>query len=219
MTVTRQEDVYGWRDVVVGAKEVPDGTEEVPVYQTRVSVRMVPDGHRWVKVAKYREVKTQYRVKVGTKTVTKYKTVPVPERRWVKVGTRTATYTDPDPDKGTWRHDPGEHVCPAGQHMAPFPALRASRSNDETLYAPDVKKAEGRLVVAWAEVDSHTGCSSPVDPFAGDPIQRKTLWADLTDPIKAVAGAAVSGAGLVVRTGQQLHHARRDAISGLQDRR
>ncbi|MCY3849368.1 MAG: hypothetical protein OXF75_01020 [Acidimicrobiaceae bacterium] len=25
LTVSRQEDVHGWRDVVVGTKEVPDG--------------------------------------------------------------------------------------------------------------------------------------------------------------------------------------------------
>ena len=37
-----------------------------------------------------------------------------------------------------------------------------------------------------------------MDPFAGDPIQRKTLWADIADPIKAVADAAVSAAGLVI---------------------
>ncbi len=114
-----------------------------------------------VGTGRYNYVKRQ----VGTGT---YRTVT----RQVGTGKfETVTYTDPNPEHGTYSHDPSEHGdCPDGQHKAPLPKMwfypvpsdTVERMYKFTLENPSRGSLVAPLVGVWDEADSHTGCSKPL---------------------------------------------------------
>ena len=180
---TTTVDVFNYRTVRV----------RVAPYTTTVRVDVFNYETQRVRVAPFSETTTvdvfnyrTVRVRVAPYTTTVRVDVFNYETQRVRVApyTRTVTYTHPTETDS--RHDASEHVCPAGQHMAPFPTLRVYRSGAVDVFTTalsvsvpvfgvlpwsGIARLLSRVVdidtaaVEWVEVDSHTGCHSPRFPI------------------------------------------------------
>lgn len=195
-----------------------------PFTQTRTVARYNYEDQQ-VRVAPFTEARSvdvfyyetrQVRVAPFTETqsvdVFNYETQPVR----VAPFTETVTVTDPDPEKGTWRHDPSEHTCPDGQYMAPFPEMwltayskavyedgrRTGREWQVTFYTTRPAYPlhdDAQLVTEWVEQDSHTGCHSPNNPYAGTtPPPRRSAWDRVSSLFKSALEATIHDAGFVI---------------------
>ncbi len=170
--VIEHHDVFVTRSVKVGTR---------PVFETRS-----------VKVGT-RPVFETRSVKVGTRDVEGW--IPQPDKR-VFSHFETRTVVDPNPDHGTYTHDPSEHTCPTGQHMRPFPKMWAIRgyNGEPTTYQlaePSDHHAGSDIAVVakWYASDLHTGCHIPNHVFAPKPAPGGAGLAGLLDDLKKTVTA------------------------------